>query len=49
MFPMLLFKWQADGTDNTYAGTPYCVWPFCDVDPREEAREGQELWHLASL
>jgi len=49
MFPMQPFKWQADGTDNTYAGTSHCVWHFCDVDPREEAFEGQELRYLAAL
>ena len=49
MFPMQPFKWQADGTDDTYAGTLYCAWPFCDVDSREETFEGQELWYLDPL
>lgn len=39
----------ADETDKKYPGTPFCVWPLCDVDSRKEAPEGQELWHLAPL
>jgi hypothetical protein len=48
-------KRQADGNADHTASSSLlvvlrlCFFFFVSLDPRKEAREGEELWHMASL